>query len=427
MKPDSNMETDRLLQRYARRGQDPSILDAISGDGSQEKEVLNNNGATSHLDADELVAFAENALPAATRLRYAGHLADCDTCRKLVTELAISAGVAVSTEDRALPVTQTRERSWRDWIAVIFAPRVMRYAASVVVLIGITAIALVVFRDGASRKFTTSESSRQDDSGKENPGRTATKNNTTVENGAANIRTPAAPDDRTLTTNKAQEVPKSSVPTVSREGAPDSPTSGLDQPSPEPSAPAVSAIGGMSKDKSAIRDEDVQLAERRPSPAKKAVDKVDSAKESDNSVSDGRLKQEPADRAQGSATSNSQGARVARKVAAPGTLSSEEKGRARSNSESAPSSPAKVGDDAKSRADGADAYESTRTVGGKQFVRRGGAWVDVAYGSQSTINVRRGSDQYRALVADEPGLRAIANQLSGAVVVVWKGRAYKIK
>jgi hypothetical protein len=54
--------------------------------------------------------------------------------------------------------------------------------------------------------------------------------------------------------------------------------------------------------------------------------------------------------------------------------------------------------------------------------------VDTAYNSSlSVINVARGSEQYRALIADEPGLRRIAEQLSGEVVVVWKGRAYRIR
>jgi hypothetical protein len=69
----------------------------------------------------------------------------------------------------------------------------------------------------------------------------------------------------------------------------------------------------------------------------------------------------------------------------------------------------------------------TRSVGGRRFRRQGNAWIDTSYNSsRSTINVARGSDQYRALSADEPGLRSIAEQLGGEVVVVWKGKAYRI-
>jgi hypothetical protein len=70
----------------------------------------------------------------------------------------------------------------------------------------------------------------------------------------------------------------------------------------------------------------------------------------------------------------------------------------------------------------------TRSVSGRRFTREGNAWVDTDYdSSRSTIKVTRGSDQFRALVADEPGIRAIADQLSGTVIVVWKNRAYRIQ
>ena len=70
----------------------------------------------------------------------------------------------------------------------------------------------------------------------------------------------------------------------------------------------------------------------------------------------------------------------------------------------------------------------TRSIGGRKFRRQQGAWVDTAYKSgQATVNVRRDSEQWRALVADEPGLRRIADALGGEVIVVWKGRAYRIK
>ena len=69
--------------------------------------------------------------------------------------------------------------------------------------------------------------------------------------------------------------------------------------------------------------------------------------------------------------------------------------------------------------------EGTTTVAGKRFVRQNNSWIDAAYQQRATTNVKRGSEQYRALVADEPGLRPFAEQLGGEVIVVWKGRAYR--
>jgi len=54
--------------------------------------------------------------------------------------------------------------------------------------------------------------------------------------------------------------------------------------------------------------------------------------------------------------------------------------------------------------------------------------MDTAYNSSmTTMTVARGSESYRALVADEPAIRTIADQLDGTVVVVWKGKAYLIR
>ena len=46
---------------------------------------------------------------------------------------------------------------------------------------------------------------------------------------------------------------------------------------------------------------------------------------------------------------------------------------------------------------------------------------------RATVKVKRGSEQYRALIADEPAIRSIAEQLGGEVIVVWKGTAYRIR
>ena len=71
-----------------------------------------------------------------------------------------------------------------------------------------------------------------------------------------------------------------------------------------------------------------------------------------------------------------------------------------------------------------DDRAETRSVAGHSFKRRGSVWIDVLYDSdRPTVNVSRGSDHYRSLVGDEPGLRTIAEQLSGEIIVVWKGRA----
>lgn len=68
-----------------------------------------------------------------------------------------------------------------------------------------------------------------------------------------------------------------------------------------------------------------------------------------------------------------------------------------------------------------------RSVAGRRFRREGSVWVDTGFDSSTpTVNVTRGSEQFRALVADEPAIKTIAEQLDGEIVVVWKKQAYRI-
>lgn len=77
------------------------------------------------------------------------------------------------------------------------------------------------------------------------------------------------------------------------------------------------------------------------------------------------------------------------------------------------------------RTDGG-ASSPTRSVGGRAFRRQGDAWVDTAYRiPRRVVDVRRDSEQFRALVGDEPDLRRIVETLPGDVIVVWKNQAYR--
>ncbi len=72
-----------------------------------------------------------------------------------------------------------------------------------------------------------------------------------------------------------------------------------------------------------------------------------------------------------------------------------------------------------------DAEDSeSRRIGEKTFRRSGGVWYDASYTGQSTTNIRRGTNDFQKLDAN---LRSIADVLSGAIVVVYKGKAYRIQ
>lgn len=430
MKPDSNIETDRLLHRFARRGRDGSLPGAERDGTDPQNTPQERHGESGHLDADELIAYAENALPIATRTRYTGHLSECDSCRKQVTDVVVSSGIAVQLEAQATTQTKGHARSWRDSMAAMFAPRVLRYAASVILLAGITTIAVMVLRGGREAKFATPQSQSENRSLNGNPTGSPSLNDKVEREKQSNAQTPEREGEEGYKKGTVPGEPSRTLKDEPQDGLAEAQKTGQDQGEAKPPAPASVPTGTLSGGQSAPRDEEASANERRqPSLSADAADKSKATKEVGRAESTGRAARESASRADTDESVNTEGAKIAEsKAPATANETSVAKKTARRNTESSPAASPRdtASDDRKRDAGGAGNAVESRAISGRQFVRRDGAWVDVAYRSQATTNVKRGSEQYRALVADEPGLRAVANQLGGEVIVVWKGRAYRI-
>ena len=99
---------------------------------------------SSHLDADEMTAFAEGALPEVARAQYVSHLADCDRCRKQVSSLALAAG-AVARAEQSLADNGER-RNVSQMLAGLFALPVLRYAAFGALLLIVAGVAFIALR-----------------------------------------------------------------------------------------------------------------------------------------------------------------------------------------------------------------------------------------------------------------------------------------
>jgi hypothetical protein len=80
---------------------------------------------------------------------------------------------------------------------------------------------------------------------------------------------------------------------------------------------------------------------------------------------------------------------------------------------------------APNRAASEEKREETRSAGGRKFRRQGNAWVDVKFKSSMNLkSISRGSGEFNDL---DSGLRSIAQELGGELIVVWKGKAYRIR
>src|SRR5829696_3378901 len=88
-----------------------------------------------HMDADELAAFAENAVTGAARVRYVSHLADCTRCRKILSNLILSNFEADAPEAASAVVSAPVKETGAPWYRRFFAFPPLAYTMGAMVLV----------------------------------------------------------------------------------------------------------------------------------------------------------------------------------------------------------------------------------------------------------------------------------------------------
>jgi len=376
MKQETNNEMDLLLRRLGRRD-----------DAAMPED---------HLDADELSAYAENALPATARTRYTVHLAECSRCRSLVAQLSSSAGVVAATDSAAV-----REPSgFRKFLASLFTPMVLRYAAPALGLILVAAIGFLVLRSNQ-------------------PGQYEARNNETAPQQQP-VASPAASSDRNV------DSASNTAPNPGRVDEERKQKNQAAQPAPPPNmAPAVTSVNAeVSKDKAVAQpkpEEQPASAANEPPPVKTApaATPEQSPRAAETEAAKNEVKVQSV-----AGPQEKKELRAAQRE--DRKKDSDDLARARKPAD-AVSAPA-TGSARGIQSGGGDFSSTTRTVAGRRFRKQGGVWVDTAYdSSKDAVTLSRDSEQYRALVADEPAIKTIAEQLEGEIIVVWKGHTYRIR
>jgi hypothetical protein len=396
MKEAKNNEIDLMLRRLARREQGGSGDHSLEGGASAAKL---------HLDADELNSYAENALPAAARARYTEHLADCTMCRKVAAQLSLASGATLH------PISAETRRPWslRDFLSGVFSAPVLRYAVPGFSLIAIMAVALVIYRQqsnqtalvarnepSAASPLRENEQSKAFDSSATSPEKREAYSDR-VKNDSGPTNTGAALDREQA---KAEDKPRGDDSKNAKE--PVSEVKSSDVAARPASAPNVAAEPAPRKEVATNEvSETRDLAKQKSQPVV-AGQAGGSKKEAEEPQSVDKIS------ASRAAPKKTESLPMAGR-SAQGIVSTDS-GR-RSGSE-------------KSDKDEAE----TRSVAGHRFRKEGGVWVDAAYdSSRPTVTLARGSEQYRALVADEPAIHTIAEELDGLFISAWKGRTYKIR
>ena len=373
-------EVDLLLRALARDVRE----------GVRERTV--GDGVESHLDADELNAFAENVLPSATRARYMSHLADCDECRSQVSQLAQAAGLTHE------PISEVPRSSFWSYISAFFSPVVLRYAVPALALVAVASIGLLVYRNQAEREYVAQRTNS------ETP---AAATLAEPEQAPAAATSEGATDDTAAETKPAAKSEPSKTVRDDESTGPAKTTSDVAEDRREK--------GGTS--------EAVGVAGAAPSVTYAPEPKAASPQPP---TSNAPVAQTQADRARGQRAEQEEDFKRDESKASKETIT----GRAVSPlpvSRRASGELPQKNETTLAKDKQAKASSDVKTIAGRKFQHDGDKWVDTDFDGRATVVVRRGSEQYRALVSDEPKLKTIADSLEGTVIVVWKGRAYRFQ
>jgi hypothetical protein len=404
MKQTNNNEVDLLLRSLA-KGRAESVLQNRSGDG--------NGSASDHLDADELNSYSEGVVPAPSRARYIEHLADCDACRGIVVNLTKAAGAATRSE---APEQKGGLGLWQT-LASLLSPAVLRYAVPALILTAVIGISLLAIWQQRQPEFLASNQPADVS--------TPTDQLRPTES-PTNQSTGDVPRDVTSTVQKRSDSPGDTGLVKEKDSLQDKKTRVVEGPG---TGTGQGVTGVLTAKDAGQPEETTSRVELRPTFApepKAAAPPAVAATSSEADNSTRMAKEQPAKREdlerQRDAYKNSPSDEHGpNRSAAPRTA-----GTAASNRRLDGLSAGRGGPSQEKKAKAGEV--ETRTVSGRHFARDGNAWVDTGYDpSRTPIRLARGSEQFRAIVGDEPGLRAIAEQLNGVVIVVWRNRTYRIQ
>lgn len=375
------LEFDKEIDTILRKARDPAGVSVTAANAG-------------HLDADTVAAFAENAVPPKAKLLYMEHFADCDRCRKLLSHaiLTNSEAVAAAVSPVVAPIGETTI----PWYEGLFKTQNLALAMGALVLSFGAILGYLVLQnpdDAGSNVSQVADPERSKGGPYYSGDASANAANSNAANSTANAasmpmaKSPAMPSSNMAPATSSNTMagtgsaPGVRPPEKERAFALDGVT--VENPKPVAAAPPPLATEQPPTD----RDEKKAVDDKLKDDGKAATLSKTENRMDREAVPPSAKKSGP-NRASGPRQSNQNQTETSNQTGASGMAS------------------------------------STKTVGGKTFDRRDGAWYDTAYHGQSTINVRRGADEFKKL---DGGLRNIANTLGGTVVVVWKEKAYRIQ
>lgn len=385
-------------------------MDALLRQAARSGEVVS-TGTEAHLDADEIAAFAENALPEKTRRVYIKHFADCDRCRTILSNTILlnaeaeteSASSAVTAAPVAAEIFETKT----PWYRKLFLMPNLAYTMSALVLIVGGMLGFLVLQNlnktGSSdvAQANTSQTAARGPNAQEDQiySEPNESNTAAVSNMANTMATPPAGESNSMiaaNTNPSISMANSASNSSINEPAKSEPMD--ERRDAKNEAVTVNKENGFQTDGASGAE---NRALSKTAEEKSADVKTDAVRQED--------KQKVA-------------------TATPAKPAAQ------------PPPPVSKDDDAEdsvklSRArKSAKREEFSKQIGGKTFNKVNGVWIDSAYNNYNSQmgnmalprakTIKRGSSDYRKL---DKQVRIIAESLDAPVIIMWKDGAYRIQ
>jgi hypothetical protein len=412
-------EMDTLLRQAAREGE------AARSIASPESP---------HLDADEISLFAENVLPAGARARFTDHLADCNRCRKILSGMISLDGAAESEIVQARGAAETI-LPLVPWYKRLFTFPQMAYAMGGLALLFSGIIAFTVLQNARQSQNSSVAQIEQIQERTKGPSG-ASSDEAAISSDTYSVSNSSAAANTALSSASPPPAPAagsaatSSNMSTSAVNKPNTPPASAANPNPPP--PPTTSTPSGEKQPEAENDTTSELKivtpqakpetlrKREESAVSGAASAPAQSRKDDNERFDDRQARSKTPRKVNELPQNSPVQNQTNVMPdSRNAISSQQMARNRSaDRQSADAISVDGTQTAKSKA------AETRTSGGRVFRLSRGAWYDADYTQQATTTIRRGSKEYKKL---DSGLRSIAENIGGVVVIVWKGKAYRIQ
>lgn len=355
-----------------------------------------------HLDADSISAFVENALPAAAHERLAAHFADCADCRQILAIFALTepAEETETVEEKpVVTVSPTFGERLRRWLAL---PN-LGYAAAALTVLLVGVFGFIAFQSSQKTEAPQIAQTQLDEIEKED------------ERKRRSARIAAPPPEQTPE-NTPEPAPESQANSSdlnnanlsgdSNQSNEQSPNRGL--------PPSYRAIQGQNNSSETVAATRRELPDTPKETSNRAAANVS------NTATAGNVAQPSPN-----AAAKPSPERMTTAVAAATNNSNAQKTVQSEKTRVAEAQILQNRADKSAAATNAKKPIAARMIGGKTFQNLDGVWRDQLYSGQAVIDVARGSDEYKKLDAN---LRSVADNFAGAtVIVVWQGKAYRIR